>query len=208
MDCLRPLHRRKLAQLALLALLACGSGVASAHTGHADAAMGFLAGFAHPLGGADHLLAMLAVGLWAAAALPPGRRWLAPLLFVGTLTLGAALAHHGFGLPLGGGSLELLIAGSVLLLGALLVGVDGVRPLAGLALTAAAGLLHGTAHGLEMAGGLSFVAYAAGFALASAALHAVGLGAGQVLVRIRVAALRLAGAAVGLWGALLLVARM
>jgi len=190
-----------------LVLLAAGSGVAFAHPGHPDASMGFAAGFLHPLGGADHLLAMVAVGLWAAAALPPRRRWVAPLLFVATLTLGAALAHGGLALPLGG-ALELLIAGSVVLLGAMLVGVDRVRPAAGLVLTAAAGLLHGTAHGLEMSGGLSFVAYAGGFALASALLHAAGLGAGQALVRMRMAALRVAGAAVGLWGALLLLARL
>ncbi|HOL36768.1 MAG: HupE/UreJ family protein [Proteobacteria bacterium] len=196
-------HLRRVA----LVVLAAGASVASAHPGHPDAAMGFGAGFVHPLGGADHLLAMVAVGLWAAAALPPRRRWIAPLLFVAALTAGAALAHGGW-LPAPGGSLELLIAASVVLLGAMLVGIDRVHAAAGLALTGAAGLLHGTAHGLEMAGGLSFVAYAAGFASASALLHCAGLGAAQALMRLRVGALRLAGAAVGTWGALLLVARL
>jgi len=201
MPFVRPLRR-----FALI-VLAAGASAVSAHPGHPDASMGFGAGFMHPLGGADHLLAMVAVGLWAAAALPPRRRWLAPLLFVAALAAGAALAHGGL-VSAPGGALELLIAASVVLLGAMLVGIDHVHAAAGLALTAAAGLLHGTAHGLEMAGGLSFVAYAAGFAAASALLHLAGLGAGQALMRLRLAALRLAGVAVGSWGALLLLARL
>jgi urease accessory protein len=94
------------------------------------------------------------------------------------------------------------------MLGALLVGGARVAPPLGLALSALAGALHGSAHGLEMAGGLSFVAYAGGFVLASALLHAAGLGAGVALVRLRATALRGAGWMLGLAGAALLAARL
>ena len=202
----------RLPRCATALLLAAAPLAALAHTGHADPTLGFAAGLAHPFGGADHLLAMLAVGLWSTAALPAGRRALAPALFVGAMALAATLAQAGRLAPLHGalehGALEALLAASVLLLGALLVGGARVAPPLGLALSALAGALHGSAHGLEMAGGLSFAAYAAGFVLASAILHAVGLGTGVMLLRWRGGALRVAGWLVGLTGAAMLAVRL
>lgn len=197
----------RLPRCATALLLAAAPLAALAHTGHADPTLGFAAGLAHPFGGADHLLAMLAVGLWSTTALPPGRRPLAPALFVGAMALAATLAQAGRLAPLHG-ALEALLAASVLLLGALLVGGARVAPPLGLALSALAGALHGSAHGLEMAGGLSFAAYAAGFVLASAILHAVGLGTGVMLLRWRGGALRVAGWLVGLAGAAMLAVRL
>lgn len=200
-----PISRAPRAVLpAALLLLA---GVASAHTGHdAAASADFFVGLAHPFSGLDHMLAMVAVGLWAAAALPAGRRWSAPALFVGAMTLGALLAASG--LTLAGGSLELLIAASVVAFGALLVFASRVVPAAGLALTAAAALAHGAAHGLEMAAGAAFVAYAAGFVLATALLHLAGLGAGAWMARARASMVRHAGALIGLAGIALFVGRV
>lgn len=194
------------ARRAVLPLLSLLPGVAFAHAGH-ETVTSFVAGLVHPLGGADHLLAMLAVGLWAATVLPAGRRWIAPLLFVGVMALAAALARSGLGLPAAGG-LEPLLAGTVIALGALLVGGALIAPAAGLALTAAAGWLHGGAHGLEWGGSGPFAAHAAGFVLATLLLHGLGWGAGLWLQGHRNALARAGGALVSLAGLALLVARL
>lgn len=189
---------------AAVPLLAAAAAPAWAHPGHAETLGGFLAGLTHPLGGLDHLLAMLAVGLWSAVALSAARRWTAPLGFVAAMTLGAFAARAGL-LPLAG-ALEPLLGLSVLLLGALLAGGRRVAPGAGLALAAAAGALHGAAHGLEAAA--AFGSYVAGFVLATTALHAAGLGASAWLqARGCGLALRGLGALIGLAGAALALAR-
>jgi urease accessory protein len=196
-----------LARRAAVPALLMLSGLACAHTGHDHAATAdFAAGLAHPASGVDHLLAMVAVGLWGAAALPASRRWAAPAAFVAAMTIGA-FAAATLAVPFGG-SLEVLIAASVLALGAMLALGSGVVPAAGLALTAAAGVLHGAAHGLEMSAGASFGAYALGFVLATAALHGAGLGIGSWLVRARAVLLRHAGALIGVAGAVMLAARL
>ena len=101
--------------LLTIALCALG-GAAQAHVGHEGGhAATFVSGLAHPVSGLDHLLAMVAVGLWSAVALPR-RRWQAPAVFVVVMALGALLAHLGAALPLGG-ALEVMIAASVVLLG-------------------------------------------------------------------------------------------
>lgn len=191
----------------IMPLLLAISAVASAHTGHDHAATAdFAAGVVHPLSGLDHLLAMVAVGLWAAMALPPGRRWMAPLAFVATMSLAALIA--GLGLLHFGGSLEVLIAASVVVLGTMLALGARVAPTTGLALIAAAAFLHGTAHGLEMVADASFGAYALGFVVSTTALHGVGLAAGVRLAAARGGLLRHAGALIGLAGMVLLAARI
>lgn len=154
---------------ALALLLTAGS--AAAHPGH-DAA-GFLAGLAHPLGGADHLLAMLAVGLYAARQ-AGAARWALPAGFMLAMLVGAGLAPAGVTFP----GLELGIAASVLVLG-LLIATLARLPLAlTLPLVAAFALFHGYAHGAEMGAG-SLATYAAGFTLATGLLH----GAAYLLAR-------------------------
>jgi urease accessory protein len=208
---LSPLLRRAASPATAALMLAAGTALA--HTGHddvhADAGAALFAGLSHPVGGADHLLAMVAVGLWAAAALPAGRRWQAPAVFVGTMVAAALAAQAGVGLP-AGGLLEVLIAASVVLLGAMLVAGHRLAPAAGLGLTALAALLHGSAHGLEFAGAApaAFAAYAGGFALATALLHGLGLAAGSALQSLRGAALRVAGVGVGSAGLVLLATRL
>ena len=192
----------------LLALALLGlAGAAQAHVGHEGGhAATFFSGLAHPVSGMDHLLAMVAVGLWSAVAMPQ-RRWQAPALFVGVMALGALLAHTGLALPLGD-SLEWLIAASVILLGGLLVSGTALPLAIGLPVVAASALLHGTAHGLEMMTRESFLAYGAGFVLATALLHLGGMGLGAALQRVRAVLPRLAGALIGGAGLFMLVSRI
>jgi urease accessory protein len=181
--------------LAPALLLATVPVAALAHAGSHDGAS-FLSGLAHPVGGADHLLAMVAVGLWAAQA--GGRAlWLAPLAFVAGLLAGGTLAMAGVALP----AVEPMILASVMVLGAAVaLAVHPPLP-AALAALAAFGIAHGWAHGAEgPSAGLA--AYAAGFALASAGLHAAGIGLGLALAR----GLRIAGGATALAGLALVLA--
>ena len=197
------IHRKGLLALVLLG----AAGAAQAHVGHEGGhAATFLSGLAHPVSGMDHLLAMVAVGLWSAVAMPQ-RCWQAPALFVGVMALGALLAHTGLVLPLGD-SLEWLIAASVILLGGLLVSGTALPLAIGLPVVAASALLHGTAHGLEMVTGESFLAYGAGFVLATALLHLGGMGLGAALQRVRAVLPRLAGALIGGAGLFMLVSRI
>lgn len=154
-------------------LLACGTALA--HTGHA--VTGMAAGLAHPLG-IDHLLAMVAVGVWSALALPRGRAWLGPASFMTALVAGAALGATGVTVPY----LEHAIAASVVLFGLMLVLATRRWPaVPGLALVAAAATLHGLAHGAEAPLSAGFGSYAAGFLMTTAALHVAGLSGGQAL---------------------------
>lgn len=189
------MSRRLVSFVAFAAL----SATATAHTGgDAGAHHGYAAGFMHPYTGIDHLLAMLAVGLWSALAAPAvDRRMLAwPVSFASVLLVGA-LIGVAVTLPL----VEPAIAASVLILG-LLVATRARLPLAaGSALVAAFALFHGLAHGAE----LGSPAALAGMVFATALLHAAGLGLG-VLLRTRPMWLgRAAGALVGVSGLALLV---
>jgi len=150
---------------------------AEAHTGH-GATNAFTAGFAHPLGGFDHLLAMVAVGLWAGLA--GGRAlWLWPAGFVGAMVLGGALGMAGVAMPF----VEQGIVGSVIVVG--LAAALAFRPslAVGVAIAALAGLFHGHAHGTEVPADASGLAYAAGFALSTALLHACGVAATVIATR-------------------------
>lgn len=151
--------------------------VAIAHPGHG---FGLAAGLAHPFSGADHLIAMVGVGLWAATL--GGRARLAlPAAFLGAMAVGVAFV------PSLGGLVEPLVLASVILLGAA-VALALRAPLAvTLPLVAVMGLAHGAAHGLEGVG----AGFGLGMLAATAALHAVGLSFGLTLNR---ATLRLSGA--------------
>lgn len=175
---------------------------AMAHTGH-GATDSFIHGLAHPVGGLDHLLAMLAVGLWAAQQRGHAT-WTLPLSFVGVMALGAALAVAGVGLP----GVELGIVGSVVAFGALLALGRRVPLVLTASLTGLFAVFHGFAHGAEMAAGSSPAMYGLGFVLATAGLHAAGLGGGlltrRLSERLAAPAIRLGGVAVAAMGAVLL----
>ncbi len=150
---------------------------AEAHTGH-GATNAFTAGFAHPLGGVDHLLAMVAVGLWAGLA--GGRAlWLWPAGFVAAMVLGGALGMAGVPMPF----VEQGIVGSVIVIGLAAALAFSPSLAVGVAIAALAGLFHGHAHGTEVPADASGLAYAAGFALATALLHACGIAATVIAAR-------------------------
>ena len=192
---------QKSVRLAALIGLLFTVGSAQAHTGHGTSSL--MDGLAHPLG-ADHLLAMVAVGLWSVAALPAGKQWQGPATFMLALVLSATLGAMGLRLPY----LEPLIAASVVLFGALLlVGRLQMQTSLGLGLVAVAASLHGLAHGAE-APAAGFAAYAAGFLFTTALLHASGVIAGLSVRRYlaRQATWLLAGAGGLLGGAGLVLA--
>lgn len=176
---------------------------AQAHTGHGVA--GLFEGLLHPLG-LDHLLAAVALGVWSARALPAGRIWQGPAVFLVSLVAAALAATLGFGFAW----VEQGIALSVVLFGAMLVlafRTAAPQPGRGLVLVGAAAALHGLAHGAE-AGGVAFAPYLVGFVASTAVLHAGGLVTGFGLQRLRASvAQRLAwgiGAGLGATGLVLL----
>ncbi|VVD85815.1 urease accessory protein UreJ [Pandoraea morbifera] len=195
--------RQRIARgLAGLALLAA-SGAALAHPGHPghDAATSFAAGFMHPLSGADHLCAMIVVGLWS--SLTARRVWLAPLAFVAMLAAGGLLGmSHALALP----GVEPMIAVSLLVLGLLLATRARLPGWAGAAIVGAFAIFHGFAHGVELPAQASAMHYLAGFVLATGVLHGVGIAAGGALRRRSAWLPRVLGAGVLAYGATLLAA--
>lgn len=162
---------------------------------------GFQSGVHHPLSGMDHLLAMLAVGAWA-AQLGGRARWAVPACFVPALVLGAALVTGGMSLPY----VEQGIAASVLILG-LAIAAAGRLPVAlSGSLVAVFAVFHGAAHGAEMPAAASGLAYGTGMILATLALHLFGMVLGVGLQRARGELLRIAGAAMALAGGIVYLA--
>jgi urease accessory protein len=177
------------------AVLLAAALPASAHPGHGPMS-GFAAGISHPLSGFDHLLAMVAVGLWA--GLCGGRReWLWPATFVSSMVVGGAIGMSAaVTIPV-----EPAILASVLVLG--LVTTLGLRapPVLGGLLIAVFGLAHGYAHGTEMPHTAHGLDFAAGFTLATATLHLTGVVAAVSLRRLRLDFVtRFAGAGIAIAG--------
>jgi len=162
---------------AAAAILVLLPGAALAHPGH-DAG-GFAHGVMHPLGGLDHVLAMVAVGLYA--ALLGGRAlWLVPATFVGVMAIGGALGAAGYPLPY----TEIGIALSVIVLGLAVALRASLPTLAAMALVGLFAIFHGHAHGAEMPADAAAVSYATGFMLATALLHGAGIAIGLVAGRL------------------------
>ncbi len=171
---MKQVHLRGIAAIALAGF----AGAAAAHTGHGTES--FFEGIVHPFG-LDHLLAMVAVGLWSVFALPDGRAWMGPATFMAALVSSAALGISGFTLPL----LEVVIAGSVLIFGAMIVLATRRTPGgSGLWLVALAAGFHGLAHGAEAPAAAGFAGYAAGFLITTAALHFGGICVGLSVRRL------------------------
>lgn len=171
--------------------------LALAHTGVGDT-HGFVHGFAHPIGGLDHVLAMVAVGLFA-AHLGGRALWLVPLSFVGVMALGGALGMAGVEIPFA----EAGIALSVIVLGAAVALRIALPTVAAMALVGFFAIFHGHAHGAELPQGASGLGYATGFLIATALLHAAGLGLGLAIGRLGSRGLRtaqLGGTAMALAG--------
>lgn len=170
-------------------------GLAHAHPGHENMS-GLVSGLGHPLFGLDHLLAMLAVGLWG-AQLGGKARWLLPVLFVGVMLAGGSLAMLGLSVP----AVEPGIIASVVVLGLFLLWARQVPLAVSAALVSVFALFHGVAHGAEMPLEASAMTYALGFAVATAGLHLLGLLAGAWLQqRSWPVVSRIMGAVIGVVG--------
>ena len=176
---------------------------ALAHPGHdgSEFSWDFSAGFAHPFTGFDHLLAMVAVGLWA-AQLGGRARWLVPSAFIAAMVAGAALSHAGIAFS----GVEQLIAASVLVLGILIATAVRLPLAACLALAGSFALFHGFAHGAEMPAIAAAFQYGCGFVAATALLHAAGLAIGLWGSRLPGHVTRFAGLAIAACGIALVIA--
>lgn len=159
----------------------------------------FMAGFSHPLFGADHILVMVAVGIWAAqiAATRHDRRalFVVPAAFVGAMAIGFLLALGGIELPF----VEPAILASVIALGLLVAMATRVPANAAAAIVGVFALFHGHAHGGEL-GSAGALQFGIGFVIATALLHVVGMALGLGIAKLGPIAARLTGAATALAG--------
>lgn len=168
---------RRLFPWAILIATALVPLPAQAHDG-TGLAGGLLAGLSHPLSGLDHLLAMVAVGLWGAFLGRP-LLYVLPMLFPGMMVVGAAMGMWGVPLP----PVELGIALSVITLGGLiLLAVRAPIAVACLVVGMFA-LFHGYAHGAELPSAMDPIGYSAGFVFSTGALHVLGIGLGTLRAR-------------------------
>jgi urease accessory protein len=184
--------------LLVSALVLTLPALAQAHPGHDghDLTWSFVTGFDHPLSGWDHLLAMVAVGLWA-AMLGGRARWLVPTAFIGTMMVGAVLAHNAP--PLSG--IEQGIAASLFILGLMIVFAVRLPLSICMGVVGVFALFHGWAHGAEMPVTSSGFSYGTGFVVSTALLHAAGLGLGFLLHK-QTSIARVVGGAVAAAGVL------
>jgi urease accessory protein len=165
---------KRLLQPALLAIFLAPTA-ALAHTG-VGGTSGFMHGYMHPLGGLDHQLAMILVGIFA-YQLGGRALWLVPLTFVGVMALGGFLGVAGVRVPF----IEAGIALSVIVLGAIVAFGARIPVAVAMGIVGLFAIFHGHAHGSEMPLDASGVAYGLGFMLATAILHAVGIGIGFLI---------------------------
>jgi len=163
---------RKTIRLLVTIGLLVAPGIAFAHPGHGGESSG-LAGFIHPFGGIDHLLAMIAVGLFA-AHLGGRALWAVPATFVAVMALGGLFGAAGMALPF----VETAVALSVLVFGAVIVSQMTPTVGAAMALVGVFAIFHGYAHGSEMPVGSTGLPYGLGFVAATALLHGFGISLG------------------------------
>jgi urease accessory protein len=159
----------------------------------------FMAGFSHPLFGLDHILVMIAVGLWA-AQIGGKALWAVPAAFVTTMAIGFGLAVSGIGLPF----VEPAILASVVALGLLVAMAVKLDTVVSAAIVAVFALFHGHAHGGEL-GAAGALQFGIGFVVATALLHGAGIGLGLGIARLSGGALaaRIIGGLTALTGLVL-----
>jgi urease accessory protein len=160
--------------LAALVLLLLWPVAALAHI-QAGEAGGFLSGLSHPVSGLDHVLAMVAVGLWGAILGAPAI-WMLPVAFPMMMAFGGMLGLIGLPLP----GVEAGIAVSAIVLGAMVL--SEARPPLPVAVVIVAffAVFHGHAHGTELQPGQNALLYSLGFVIATGLLHAVGISIGLI----------------------------
>jgi urease accessory protein len=179
----------------LIGLLATLTSTSFGHT-ETGTASGFVSGFLHPIYGTDHLIAMVAVGLWGAQLGNPAI-WLLPITFPVVMAIGGLLGIAGVPMP----GVEIGIATSAVVLGAMVL--FAVRPALWIAalIIAAFAIWHGHAHGTELPEAANPLSYGVGFVIATGLLHLAGILIG-VLVRwpLGTWAVRISGGAIAAAG--------
>lgn len=187
--------------LMVVALLLPLSAWAHVESGQAG---GFLSGLSHPISGLDHVLAMVAVGLWGAQLGRPAV-WLLPVAFPMMMAFGGMLGLMGIPVP----GIEIGIALSGIVLGALILGETKMPIIGALLVVAFFAVFHGHAHGTELAPGQNAMLYSLGFVICTGLLHGVGIGMGLVhrwefgrLALRGAGSIVMAGGLFFLWGAL------
>jgi urease accessory protein len=160
--------------LAALVLAAIWPLVAWGHVESGQAG-GFLSGLSHPVSGLDHVIAMVAVGLWGAQLGMPAL-WVLPVAFPMMMAFGGMLGLIGTPLP----GVEIGIALSAVVLGALVLGQVRLPLIAAVGVVALFAVFHGHAHGTELETGQNAMLYSLGFVIATGMLHAVGITIGLI----------------------------
>jgi urease accessory protein len=156
-------------------ILSLAPSLARAHIAQGDVSGGFIAGFEHPISGLDHVVAMVAVGLWGAQLGQPAI-WVLPVTFPLVMAFGGVLG--GLGLPIPG--IEIGIALSAITLGSMVA--SAAKPSLWIAGTIVAifAIFHGYAHGEELPKFANPISYAAGFVIATGSLHVIGIAIGTI----------------------------
>lgn len=198
MTLLLPYSSACLRLIAATAMLAAG-GTALAHPGHATAVSSnmLITGLQHPLTGIDHMLAMLAVGLWTTTRVTNRpAAWRIPASFLVLMFVGALAGLRLVNIP----AVEPMIVASLLVFGLLLATRIAMPDWVGAVLVGAFALFHGIAHGAELAAGVSIVGYVAGFMFSTLALILTGMAAGHLLRRRTIWLTQLTGASIAAYG--------
>jgi len=195
--------RRSLLSICSFTLAILPAAIAQAHVGQGET-VGFLHGLEHPMGGLDHILAMLAVGLWA-AQLGGQAIWSVPLTFVSIMALGGVLGISGVSVPF----VEQGIIASDLILGGLVLMATRLPLAASISIVGLLAVFHGYAHGAEMPKEAAALQYAAGFMVATAALHLAGVGVAMLLKKLfKDQLVRIAGGGIVLGGIYVLISSL
>jgi len=165
---------------------------------------GFVSGVRHPISGLDHVLAMVAVGLWGAQLGSPAV-WLLPIAFPMMMAFGGMLGLMGVPVP----GVEIGIAASGVVLGAMVLGEVKLPLAASIIMVGVFAIFHGHAHGTELSEGQNAMLYSLGFVISTGLLHAAGIGIGTVhrwktgqLFLRGTGAVVMVGGLIFLWGAL------
>jgi urease accessory protein len=166
------LSKRGVSVLAALVLSLPASAFAHVEGGQA---VGFITGLQHPWSGLDHVLAMIAVGIWGAQLGNPAL-WLLPVTFPLVMSMGAMLGLLGIPLP----GIEIGIAVSAIILGTMVGGEVRPTMISAALLVSVFAIFHGHAHGTELPAGQSGMLYSMGFVIATGCLHGIGIALGLV----------------------------
>lgn len=168
------MHLRRLQHsVALIAIVLAYPDVAMAHTG--DSSGGMLSGFTHPINGFDHVLAMVAVGLWGAQLGNPAI-WLWPVTFPLVMAIGGFCGLIGLAIP----GIEIGIAASAIVMGAMIALEAKPKLIAAMIMVGLFAIFHGHAHGTELPEGENGILYSIGFVIGTGLLHAAGIILGLV----------------------------